>query len=207
MNKILALTIRITCLLIFLISFAVEAQVENDVIKKDFGAYLEAIMSKDFDASLDYLVEDVFDIVPREALVTVMEQTFNSEDIEFTFGEFTIDAIKEPIVIDSTSYVILNYTSNLSMRFVSPEDEEVTEEDKKMTRIITEAALEQQFGKENISYNESTEFFDIIALKQAVAVKKETYKQWKFLVVEKGQPLLLKAILPNEILEKVLTED
>ena len=52
-----------------------------------------------------------------------------------------------------------------------------------------------------------TEFFDIIALKQAVAVKKETYKQWKFLVVEKGQPLLLKAILPNEILEKVLTED
>ena len=207
MNKILALTIRITCLLIFLISFAVEAQVENEVIKKDFGAYLEAIMSKDFDASLDYLVEDVFDIVPREALVTVMEQTFNSEDIEFTFGEFTIDAIKEPIVIDSTSYVILNYTSNLYMRFVSPEDEEVTEEDKKMTRIITEAALEQQFGIENISYNESTEFFDIIALKQAVAVKKETYKQWKFLVVEKGQPLLLKAILPNEILEKVLTED
>ena len=207
MNKVLPLTIRIICLIIFLMSFAVEAQVENEVIKKDFGAYLEAIMSKDFDASLDYLVEDVFDIVPREALVTVMEQTFNSEDIEFTFGEFTIDAIKEPIVIDSTSYVILNYTSNLSMRFVSPEDEEVTEEDKKMTRIITEAALEQQFGKENISYNESTEFFDIIALKQAVAVKKETYKQWKFLVVEKGQPLLLKAILPNEILEKVLTED
>lgn len=207
MNKVLPLSIRIICLIIFLMSFAVEAQVENEVIKKDFGAYLEAIMSKDFDASLDYLVEDVFDIVPREALVTVMEQTFNSEDIEFTFGEFTIDAIKEPIVIDSTSYVILNYTSNLSMRFVSPEDEEVTEEDKKMTRIITEAALEQQFGKENISYNESTEFFDIIALKQAVAVKKETYKQWKFLVVEKGQPLLLKAILPNEILEKVLTED
>ncbi|WP_299124029.1 hypothetical protein [uncultured Winogradskyella sp.] len=213
MNKKFRFFYKSILVVLLVLTYNVEAQTDNKAIKTDFAVYLEAIKSKDFETSLDYLVEEVFDIIPRETMLVVMDQTFNTEGIEFTFGDFNIDTIQKPIKIDSTSYVILNYTSNMSIRFVSAEDEEAddeeeaTEEDEKMMRMMTQAALEQQFGKENVSYNRSTNFFDITAVKKAVAVKKDGNKQWKFLVVEKGKPFLLKAILPNSILEEVLTED
>ncbi|MFP4846576.1 hypothetical protein [Winogradskyella sp. PE311] len=199
---------RFIALVLILAGFSVSAQAYSKSIEADFTKYLEAIQNKDFDTSLDYLVEKVFDIVPRETMVEVMDRTFNAEGIEFYFGDFVIKEIGEPQVIDSTSYIILKYASDMSIKIESNESKkEVSEDEERMMRIMTSAALEQQFGKENVKYNDSTTFFDITALKEAVAVKINNKKQWKFLVVEKSNPFLLKAILPDPILEKVLTED
>lgn len=184
------------------------AQTDSDTVKEDFSAYLEAIKNKDFETSLSYVVDGVFEIVPKETMLMVMEQTFNTEGVEFTFGDFVIDKINEPIVIDGTSYVIMNYTNDMSNRFTSEnEDDETSEEDKKMTRLLTQSALEQQFGKGSVVYNETTDFYDIKAVKKAIAIGEENEGKWKFLVVEKGNPFILKSILPSSILEKVLTED
>ncbi|WP_400080556.1 hypothetical protein [Winogradskyella sp. R77965] len=208
MNKKVRLFYKSILVVLLVLTSNLEAQTDDDAIKTDFAAYLEAIKSKDFETSFNYLVEEVFDIIPRETMLLAMDQTFNAEGVEFSFGDFNIDTIQKPRKVDSTAYVILNYTSNMSIRFVSTEDEEeTTEEDEKMMRLMIETALEQQFGKENVNYNDTTDFFDIIAIKKAVAVKKDENEQWKFLVVEKGKPFLLKAILPNTILEEVLTED
>ncbi|MBD10869.1 MAG: hypothetical protein CMO82_08120 [Winogradskyella sp.] len=206
MSKTKQVTQSIILLLFLAFNSALFAQDNSEAIKSDFANYLKAIKTQDFETSLDYLVEDVFEIIPKETMLTLMEQMFNVEGVEFTFGDFVINEIKEPIVVDSTSYVILNYENEMSIKYTQ-QQEETSEEDKKLTQLMTQSLLEQQFGKGNVTYNESTEFFDIKAIKKAIAIYDEDEKTWKFLVVEKGNPFLLKSILPSSILEKVLTED
>ncbi len=207
MSKTKQVTQSIILLLFLAFNSALFAQDNSESIKSDFANYLKAIKTQDFETSLDYLVEDVFEIIPKETMLTLMEQMFNVEGVEFTFGDFVINEIKEPIVVDSTSYVILNYENEMSIKYTQQQEEETSEEDKKLTQLMAQSLLEQQFGKGNVTYNESTEFFDIKAIKKAIAIYDEDEKTWKFLVVEKGNPFLLKSILPSSILEKVLTED
>lgn len=183
------------------------AQTDAESIKNDFSEYLQAITSKDYEKSMDYMVEDVFDIVPRDQMVSMMEATMNTKEIEFKFGDFNITAIQDPVVIDTKSYIILNYVSEMSMKFLNQEDEKPSEEDIKTQNMLIASALKQQFGKENVVLDETSGFFNINAIKKAVAVKKENETRWKFLVVEKAQPFLLKSILPASILEKALTDD
>lgn len=194
--------------LLLVLSFFGYSQNDETLIKSDFSAYLQAITDQEYEKSMDYMVEEVFDIVPREQMVTMMSSVMNTKEIDFKFGDFNIQSLQDEISIDEKSYVILDYVSDMSMKFNAPEGEEApSEEDVKMQNMMILASFEVQFGKGNVTLNEETGFFDIKAIKKAVAIKKKDETSWKFIVVEKGQPFLLKQILPAEILEKVLTED
>ena len=91
MSKTKQVTQSIILLLFLAFNSALFAQDNSEAIKSDFANYLKAIKTQDFETSLDYLVEDVFEIIPKETMLTLMEQMFNVEGVEFTFGDFVFE--------------------------------------------------------------------------------------------------------------------
>jgi hypothetical protein len=63
----------------------------------------------------------------------------------------------------------------------------------------TKAALINQFGENNVTYDTSTDIYNIFVVKDVVA--NSTDKQhWTFVVVEEKQKLILEKFIPKELL-------
>lgn len=195
MKKILTIT-----LITFLaIGCATKTPTDNSLqtIKKDFTNYLNLITDKKFEKAMDYIPAIFFEIFPKEQMIKLMEQTFNSSDIEIQIDKaqiLNVDAIEK---IEDTFFSKIRYIQGMKLRLKG--DEETTEMTKKLMKI----SFEKSFGKENVSYNEETKFFNIKSTKDAVAISKNNKKDWKFLVVEKKSKFILEKILPKKIFDSL----
>jgi hypothetical protein len=114
-----------------------------------------------------------------------------------------INEISEVEKIGDKFYVLLNYSSPIKMKFINNDEQEESEVEHKLRMNMLKLSMEQTFGSENVTYDEKTEFFDIIAQKQAYAISKNGKSDWKFLVVEKKQKFILDKLLPAQLVEKI----
>lgn len=189
---------RKTLIVLFLIlSNLVNAQEYKEVIKSEFTEYLDALVSRDFEKSIDYLTPEFFDIIPRSQMVLMMEKIFNDPSMEFELKNPEIIEIQDSQKIDDKYYSLLTYSNEMNIKFI-PEEEE-TDDEKKMRISILTLSMEEAFGSENVVYDEKTEFFEIQSQKDVYAISKNGETEWKFLVIEKEQKLLLKKLLPEEL--------
>ena len=178
----------------------VKTLIENqNTIRIDFNNYLEAIVSKEFSKSMDYIVPEFFEIFPKEQMIKVMEQTFNNPEMEFELKDPKILEIGKIKEVDDRFYSKLRYSNLMNMKIVSEEEE--TEEEKKMRNNLMKLSFEQTFGSGNVEYNSETEFFQIYSEKEVIAISDNGKTEWKFLVVEEKQKFILEKIVPEEVLK------
>lgn len=195
------------CLLcISVVSYSQDYKTE---IKTQFNDYLDAITSMDFNKSMDYVSEDLFKIIPRDQMVRVMEQTFNTPGIEFKLEDAKIHEVNDAEKIEGKFYAMLQYSNVMFMKINTEDDEneEETEEEKaesqELQLSLTKMALQQTFVENNVKYDEKTQFFEIYAEKQAYAISPNGKDNWKFIVVEKNQKAFLERLLPKVLTDKI----
>jgi len=179
--------------LILLICSVFIIQVTNgqdykDSIKNQFMYYNDLIVKKDFPASFEYINPGLFNLVPKEQLLQIMDQTFNNPDIEIKLAAPKILSIDDSLQIKQMSYVKLKYSGKLDMRFVAARDS---------TEMLN--AFGAQFGKENVKYDPATQFYTIQLIKNVVANSKDG-KNWTFVDVEEKQKEMLEKFIPKELL-------
>ena len=68
---------------------------------------------------------------------------------------------------------------------------------------MTQLSFEKNFGSENVKYNKETDFFEILVEKQVYTISQDGKTDWKFLVIEKKQKVLLEKLLPKELVDKI----
>lgn len=186
----------------FLITITcVNAQDYKKNIETEFTAYLTSIVDGDFSKSMNYIVPEFFDIIPKSQMIKLMEQTFNNPSMEFEIKNPKIISIEDAQVIENKSYVFLVYSNQMNIRFVSEIEED--NDEKKMRTSMTQLSLENTFGSNNVNYNKETDFFEILVKKQVYAISKDGKTEWKFLVLEKEQKIILEKMLPKELIGKI----
>jgi len=182
-------------------------------IKSEFSNYLDAILAQDFEKSMEYVIEDVFEIIPKESMISVMEATFNTPGLELSLEKANIISVGDTEIVEGKFYSLLSYSNIMKMKFLEeePEDaeneesqteEELAKEEKIRVALI-KVSLAKSFGEENIKYDEDTKIYEIFATKQAYAISKNGKDNWKFIVVEKNQKPFLEMILPKAITDKI----
>ena len=192
---------RILTLLFFTISTIGFCQDHKREIEGQFLNYNNLIIKKDFNKSMAYLPEEFFEIIPKEQMIMVMEKTFSNPEMEFELKSPKIDEISEVEKIGDKFYVLLTYSSPMKMKFTNSEEQE--EGENKLRINMLKMSMEQMFGSENVKYDEETEFFDIVAKKQAYAISGNGKSDWRFLVIEKKQKFILDKLLPAQLVEKI----
>lgn len=172
-------------------------------IKSDFLKYNSLIVQKKFSQAMDYVLPDFFEIFPKNQMIKIMETTFNSPDLTFELETPIIESIEDKIKVEDRYYSQIKYSNLMKLKISSNEIEDEDEDEKKMRINITVLAYEKTFGKGNVLYNNETDFFEINAHKTAFAISNNGEDDWKYVVAEKRQKLILSKILPEEIVNKI----
>ena len=176
------------------------AVVDNqNTIRTDFSSYLNLIKDGEFDKAMDYLIPEFFEIVPRDQMIQVLEETFNSPELEFELKDPKILNVGAAKKVEDKFYSKLKYSNRMDIKFKREEGE--TKEDKEFTNNILKISFEETFGAENVTYNSETGFFEIYEEKSAISISNNGINDWKFLVLEKEQNAILEKLVPQEIIE------
>jgi len=187
--------------LFLIISSTGNAQDYKKTIEIEFTEYLNSIVNKNFAKSMNYVIPEFFEIIPKSQMIKLMEQTFNNPSMEFELKNPKILSIDDAQKIEEKFYSLLSYSNQMNMKILNEGEE--TEDEKKMRIGLTKLSFEQNFGSENVKYNKETDFFEILVEKQVYSISKDGKKDWKFLVIEKKQKVLLEKLLPKELVEKI----
>ena len=177
------------------------AQDYKENIKSEFTEYLNSLINMEFEKSFEYITPEFFEIVPKSQMIKLMEQTFNNPTMDIEIKNPKILTVNDSEKIENKYYSLLTYSNQMNLKIISEEEE--TEDEKKMRINLTKLSFEQNFGSENVQYNEKTEFFEIQSQKDVYGISENGETNWKFLVLEKDSKIILDKILPKELAEKI----
>lgn len=195
------LVMKKALLVLFICSAAVQAQTINQVIGQQFQTYSKLIIDKKIDEALNYTNPKMFEIIPRQQMLSAMEEIFKNPEIDLKTLMPTTSEFEPVKKIDGISYVRFKSHTVIEMRFNNQAKASQTAEEKMIAHEMMAAAVEQKFGKENVVYNDATGYYKIKSTKMVVA-SSDDLKDWKFIIVDspKMKPMLAKFI-PAELLD------
>ncbi len=170
-------------------------------LESDFYTYVNLLVEKDFEKSMDYIVDDFFEIIPRDQLVQLMEQAFSTPGFEIKLRDPKIIDVQKREKVDGKHYVFMNYSNLMDMKIIK--EVHATEEEHKAYMDMMQFAFEDSFGEDNVKLNTEDSSFEIYSEKMVCSISENGVDSWKFLVVESNQKALLEQILPAAIFSKI----
>ena len=187
MKKVLLVLSCMLCLPFF-------AQEMKTGIENQFRDYNNLIVEKKLEKALDlYANEDFLKMFPKEQLVDLMNQMFNSPELEFKIDKPENIVVSDQVVEErGQKFVKVTYLQKIQMKLVGSE---LKVED-------LQSALQGEFGYDNVKLDPSTGYFYISSVKEAAASSSDS-KNWKFTVLEKKQIPVLKAFIPEQFLREL----
>lgn len=190
------------CILFLLIAISSFAQDLKPELSRQFIEYSQLVIDQEFDKALDYTIDDIFEIVAREQLKSIMETVFATPSVIFKIQLPKILDIDKEIVIDGANYARLKTETSLEMKFLpDPADPERTLGEQEEHDALILVSLQEQYGKSNVAFDKHSGFFKLKSIKNAVA-KSIDGKNWKFAVIDNPQmKVLLGRFIPKQLLE------
>lgn len=194
---------RIFLLLILMTSSSfVSAQTAQENLSKDFLDYYNLIVDMKIEESMDYVIEDFFEILPKENFVKLFENLFANPEFEFQFEAENISKLSKIIKQKDAYYAVFTNNSGMKMRMI-PTEENMSEEETEMMNSMMKLSFDQKFGAKNVSFNEETNFYTIYPRTRVCAKSVDGKTNWKFLNMEEDQMDILKRIIPKKVLKAV----
>jgi len=185
------LLVCVACLLLI----TTYAQDSKEAIKQ-FNAYSQLVLDKEFDKALDHVHEGIFEIAPREQMKEILEQTFNNNMMEVEMSMPEVKGVSATKKIENTHYIKFISKNIVKMRFST---QAIGEGEAAINQV--KQGLVAQFGEENVAYDSVTRFFSVTAVKPVIATSTDK-KDWKFVTIDSEQLIpMLEKFIPKEILD------
>lgn len=199
------LQMKILLILLMLVSNLTFGQTDEtfkENLNKDFIEYNDLILNQEFEKSMDYMLPEFFEIIPKNQMILLMQQIYNNPDLEFQADKPKDIVYGELNKIEERYYSEITYSYDIKMKFNNLEESE-DEEQNDLKKNLLKLTLEKTFGSGNVIFNQETEFYEIHSIKNAFGVSQNGMTDWKFVVIEPKQKFILEKILPKELTEKI----
>lgn len=187
-------------LISLLITFSAVAQSPKENIRTTFEHYLKLNDGLQFDELMDYIVEDLFKIAPREELIKVFESMFNDPTIDIIMKPSKINQINEVEKYGEKHYAILTYHGTFSIKM--NEVDEMSKKERNELINIFFKGMQDAYGKEHVSVDKKTGYVTVSKMNVVCCVSRDGINDWKFVAIEKKQIPMLQKFLPKEILDR-----
>ena len=95
----------------FIIIFVLIAQITfsqntEETIKETFDTYVGLTKELKFNEAMDYVIEDMFKLVPRFQLIKIFKETFTSDEYDIEFVDYYVNNFKKPFTYKGATYVV-----------------------------------------------------------------------------------------------------
>jgi len=164
-------------------------------IKKKLNIYFDKMVAGDIEGSLDLIYPKLFDIIPKVTMVGMLKQAFEDEEMEMSFGGNEILKIYDNYIeVDDKIHTLVDYNFIMNMELKGEMAEAAD---------FMRPSFEEEYEKENVTYNKEKNTFTINTKNQMVAIKENG--EWYFLE-NKNEPaykFILDKLLGTETIEKL----
>src|SRR6188508_1330561 len=100
------LTLALTTMLII----GAYGQSDKDEVKNTFHDYFKTVMQQENEKTLGYIYPKLFDVIPKDKMLDIMNKTKADTSTHVTLAQPTITRISEITKVDATEYVLIQYT-------------------------------------------------------------------------------------------------
>lgn len=182
-----------TLLLAFLVSaIASFAQKSFDpALDKRVDEYFKFTRTIDIDKVMEYTHPRIFEIVPKEQLVAILEQGYDNEAFSMAIDSIRVINYSKPFREANIDYVKIDYAMKMNMKF---KDTSMTNKPEFIQMVIDNAKTSFP-GSPTAVYNKAKKRFEFQMTAIAIALKDPDQKDWMFLGYQK-----------NELIDKIFSE-
>ena len=182
----------------FLVSdFFSHAQMDTALVNR-LNAVLNHTKAKEYDKIMDYTYSKLFEIVPREALIEAMQESFDTDDFTIELDSMKIDTIYPVFIINDTSYVVARHTMLMRMKYSEPFDTANSESSK-----ILVTMMEAKFGTGNVRFDKKANSLNILMKPDIVGIKEKSSGLWTFVNLDENNPAMLRFLFSSPVIKKI----
>lgn len=162
--------------------------------------FMELNQALNFDSVLAYTYPKMFTIVPRDEMKEGLENAFDNDQVKMGLDSLKVDSVYPVFSMQGGSYAKISYSMKMIMQFKHRETDS-TKQQQQNEFILS--AMQTQMGKEKVSVDAGGNII-IRMTSQMLAVKDKYAKDWCFVNLKDGDPIL-NQLFTKEILDKSAT--
>jgi len=183
--------------LIFLV-FGVIANAQQDIsLVNRVNEMLRLTRLKDLEKVMDYTYPKLFTIAPRETLIEVMKNTYETDEYIIELDSVNVVTIFPIFKINDTSYAKVKHTMLMKMKYKEPYD--TTDKDSKEFMV---SLMQQKFGEGNVRFDPIANSLNILMVPDMVAIKTKS-SNWTFANLDEDNPAVLNMLFSKQVLNKL----
>jgi hypothetical protein len=168
-----------------------------ETLRADTKKMYEASYNMDYEEVTNYTYPKVFDLVPKEKMLEILDQTFNNETMRIRLvtidPKFVFSDIQQ---IENKNVAVVNY--NNAMRIII--EQKMTEEEG--TKMLENFKSSGNYSVAKFEKERNALYLEGNATMIAVA-DDITKNEWKFLNYEKGQSQMAITVLGESLITKL----
>lgn len=184
-------------LLIFIITatpLALNAQSDQDEIRKTFDNYFQTLETKNSNETLEYIYPKVFEYYSKEVLLKGLNSLQGDENITVNLKDAKILDIKKVIEVNDNKYSLIKSSFIIDMHFSENLDSEVD------VPAMTYEAYKERYGEKNVAYDPQSKKLNVKLTNEFYVIKDAGSSNWKFLDKSDAMKPVLEKILPEQVL-------
>ncbi|GAB7088432.1 hypothetical protein [Marinifilum fragile] len=184
MKRILAITI-----LCLLLTSAFAQKNLKSTFEKDLISYTTAFNNKQWDVVTEMMYPRIFEMMSKDNMIMVM-QGMDNMGVKMTTDFKSIDRISNVVESGTQKYCKIHYYGIVKVKLSGLMSQGSS---------LVQPKFEQEFGKENVKYNEESNSFTIQAHRSMVAIANKKSSDWKYIDINSPQAKGLQNLIPEHV--------
>ena len=183
-------------LIFFVFGVIGNAQQDTSLVNR-VNEMLKLTQVKDLEKVMDFTYPKLFTIAPREALIEVMKNTYETDEYIIELDSVNVVTIFPIFKINDTSYAKVKHTMLMKMKYKEPYDTADKESKEFMVSL-----MQQKFGEGNARFDPIANSLNILMVPDMVGIKTKT-SNWTFANLNEDNPAMLNMLFSKQVLNKL----
>jgi len=172
------------------------AQQDTSLVNR-VNKMLKLTQVKDLEKVMDFTYPKLFTIAPREALIELMKNTYETDEYIIELDSVNVVTIFPIFKINDTSYAKVKHTMLMKMKYKEPYDTADKENKELMVSL-----MQRKFGEGNVRFDPIANSMNIFMIPDMVGIKTRS-SNWTFANLNEDNPAMLNMLFSKQVLNKL----
>lgn len=189
---------RIISILLSLVLINSLAAQQDTSLTNRLTLVLKYTQMMDMNKVLDLTYPKLFTIVPREDLLELMQNSFETEQFSSTLDSLKADTVFPVFEIQDESFAKIKHTMLMRMKF-----KDVPDSAGDANNGVMIGLLAAQFGEDHVRFDKPNNTIIISMLSKMIAIKNKTDNLWYFVNFDEENKEMLDLLFNEEVQVKL----